>query len=204
MIRYIFAILFSLFSLLPTQAKVLSKLYNIDYGKAKLHYFYDDSKFTVRVSGIPNNVDILQVASHNNEKSPKIHIIGKSNLQVEHGAASSFVDFNMQVDKNEASFTQQKASELKFKAFKKSYDEEGNEYFEIIESFSNFVRSRTCSDTVDEVCAVLKRACRPGDSRCLEGNNEVVQSFKNECEMEKHGANLMYTGACADTDLNRN
>lgn len=190
-----------LFLVLPANSKALTKVYDVEYRKSKLHYFYDGCKFTVRVNGIPSDIDILQVTSHNQEKSPEAHVLGGSNQDVKHGSGGSFAEFNMEIEKSDIPFTQQKAAELKFKAFQKSTDEEGREYYEITDSFSNFIRVKTCSETVDEVCGVLKRKCRPGDTRCKEGEDELVKTFTNECEMEKFGANIMYTGACATTDI---
>ncbi len=179
-------------SILGVRAE-LAKVYELDFKENQTFYMFAGAKGTVRLKGIPSDVDIIQVQVVQEGMSvPKANILGKRNKVVEHASGlANYVDFNVEVLPEESGRPSKGPIELKFKSFRKL--ESGS--YQIVSDTSNYIRTKHCAGNSPS-CGLIKVKCRPHSTNCVDGMEDVFTSYPNECEVEKAGAILYSKGAC--------
>ncbi len=171
----------------------LGKVYDLDFKENQTFYMYAGAKGTVRLKGIPNDVDIIQAQIvQDGISSPRANILGKRNKTVEHSSGmSSYIDFNIEILPEPSGRPSKGPIELKLKSFRKL--DSGS--YEIVSDTSNYIRTKHCSGN-DPSCGLIKVKCRWGSTNCVNGLEDVFTTYPNDCEAEKAGAQLYSRGAC--------
>ncbi|MDD9897752.1 MAG: hypothetical protein OXU45_02005 [Candidatus Melainabacteria bacterium] len=182
-------ILLVILALLPAQAHV-GKLEELVFKNKKTYYLYNDSKTTLRLTGIPDDIDTLQ-AQIKNPPGDGAHarLIGKRNKTIEDGR---YVDFVVELVPDKNARPQRKSIKLGLKGFSKN----NTGGYDIKTSYVNFIRVKECPQQGESVCAIVKVRCREGSEGCISGQREVFRDFETKCAAEKAGAELHSYGTC--------
>ncbi len=174
-------------------AAQLPKIYDLNFRENQTFYMFADAKATLRYTGIPSGIDIIQAHIVEDEQGPKAHILGIKSKPVEHSAGlANHIDINVEVLPEEGAKPSKSPIVLKLKCFRKL--ESGS--YEIVSTINNYIRTKHCLGASEPACGMVKVKCRHGSANCVDGQEEVTNTFPNECELEKAGARLLFNGAC--------
>lgn len=186
-------LLFILISSILSVRAELGKIYELDFKENQTFYMFAGAKGTVRLKGIPSDVDIIQAQIvQDGMGAPKANILGKRNKVVEHASGlSNYIDFNLEVLPEESGRPNKGPIELKLKSFRKL--ESGS--YEIVSDTSNYIRTKQCAGNSPS-CGLIKVKCRAHSTDCVNGWEDVFTTYPNECEVEKAGAILYSKGMC--------
>ncbi len=177
--------------MLSARAEV-GKVYELDFKENQTFYMFAGAKATIRLKGIPSNVDIIQAQLVEEANSPKGNILGKKNKVVEHKSGlSNYIDFNIEILPEPSGRPNRDPIKLKLKSFRKL--ESGS--YEIVSDTNNYIRTKHCSGNTSS-CGLLKIKCRHDSTNCVDGMEDIFITYPNECEVEKAGAILHSRGMC--------
>jgi hypothetical protein len=188
----LFLLLFFISVGLRVQAEV-GKLYELDFKENQTFYVYADAKATIRLKGIPSDVDVIQaLISPDSTGNFRANLIGKRSKTIEHSSGiANYVDFGIEVLPELSARANKDPIKLKLKSFKKL--ESGS--YEVVSDTNNYIRTKVCSGN-DPSCGLIKVKCRAHSTNCVDGLEEVLTTYPNQCEVEKAGAQFVRIGAC--------
>jgi hypothetical protein len=174
-------------SIIDVKAKTLSKIYEIDYQDSQVLKMYSGGKATVRINSIPYDADVVQVNFSSDNIKDDGHILGHRSLEVNRGAGSNYVEFNIELPELSRADLYKK-----FKLSIKSFKKNSGFGYQVIEKIENYISPNSCINQKDEdVCGLIKQRC-PSGQDCL----TVEKTYNNECELDKAGATYLHHGAC--------
>ncbi len=171
-------------------AVALSKIYEFNFRPQQTVYMHSGTKATIRLLSIPSDIDFLQVSLGRRKNTPRAHLIGKKLIDVKKTANQGVLDINIEIEETKDITEARHPIELKFKSLK-----EIDGKYTVTDHFSNFIRLIICPTNEQPVCGVVQVPCR-SKLRCGESVEEVRQTFKNLCEMEKNGGRILNYGSC--------
>jgi hypothetical protein len=180
---------------LPISAS-LQKIYDVDFSDGQTLYLYSGTKTTLRINQIPRDLDSVQLSVIERPSAPKAMIIGKRLKAVNNENNSSSVEFTIDIPAISHETNIKQLIRLELKTFKKS---EGQAY-EIVDRYTYFIRPINCSLSSNQVCGTLTELCEEDSLACNEDSFKL-QTFNNECEMRKYGADYYHDGACFDSTI---
>lgn len=169
-------------------AKIHSE--EVDYKTSMIQYYHSGSKVKVKLKSLPHNTAQVIISPVNNDKKPKLFIIGSKNLIPEN---DNSIEFTLELEDLKPGTYNTKSSELSITLY--SYLENN---LVIDEKAKLFIRPIICSDDKDEVCATVEVECHKGKQNCQ--NKTENMTFKNRCEMKKNDGVMLHTGACLETE----
>lgn len=174
----------------------VGKVYEVDFVDGQTIYMYSGVKSTLRIKGVPPDLNAVQLSVVEKPGAPKAYILGKRIQSVNTSAGASSVDYVIEIDNVPFGSNLKQLIELDVKTFKKSTERA----YEVVDRIKYFIRPLSCGNEVDEVCALVKSRCRSGNGRCVDDEMKL-RSFTNECEMNKYGAEFFHDGACAPSTI---
>lgn len=190
-VRFFNILIILLLALSPVAEAQVGKLEEMVLTNKKTYYLYNDSKTTLRLTGIPDNVDSIQAQIKNPPgEGAHARLIGARNKPVDSG---HYVDFVVEIVPDANNRPQRKSIKLGLKAFSKKANDDG---YDIKFSYTNFIRVKECPQQGESVCAVVKVRCREGSEACVNGERDVFREFETQCAAEKSGAELHSYGVC--------
>lgn len=174
-------------TLLPSYS-VVGELHELEFKDKQTYYLYNDAKATLRFTGLSADTALIQAQISQANEGPKARIIGSRSKSPEAG----IVDFTVEIIPDVSGRPLKSSIQLKLKTFKKAPD---NAY-EIIDSFTNYIRTKECPKQGPPVCSVVKVNCREGSIDCYDGLKEIYQNFETACDSNKAGATIHSYGLC--------
>ncbi|MBT6844063.1 MAG: hypothetical protein HOA17_09785 [Candidatus Melainabacteria bacterium] len=177
-------------SFLVSSAHV-GKLEELTFVDHKTFYLYKDSKTTLRYSGLPADIDIVQAQLSTKPDGPRARIIGAQNKTIE-GGSNGYVDFVVEILADVDGRPNRSSVQLHLKTFRKT----ATDAYDIISSITNYIRTKECPHQGSRVCSIVKVKCREDSQDCFNGLKEVHKEFENECLADKAGATIYSYGTC--------
>ena len=162
---------------------------NVDYKPSLIKYYHSGAKVHIKLNNLPYGTQQVIVSPINDDKKPKVFVIGKRKLDVK---TDNSIEFTVELEDLQPGTYNTRSSELVLTLF--SYD--NNDKLEILEKAKFYIRPIICSAEGEGVCALVKTFCHKGHGACKE--KEVRRTFINRCEMKKHHGTLLYTGECVE------
>lgn len=140
------------------------------------------------MNSLPYHTEQVIVSAINSDKRPKAFIIGKRQLKV---ANDGSIEFTIELEDLKPGTYNTKSSAILLTLY--SYE---NDKLVIDQKSHLYIRPIICSDQGDGLCATVETECHKGRQNCQAGTED--KTFKNLCEMKKHGGIMLHAGACLE------
>jgi hypothetical protein len=188
MIKVLTILVCLLLNLTKVSAKIHSE--EVDYKTSMIQYYHSGSKVKVKLKSLPYNTAQVIISPVNNDKKPKLFIIGSKNLIPQN---DNSIEFTVELEDLKPGTYNTKSSEIAITLY--SYLENN---LVVDEKAKFFIRPIICSDDKDEVCATVEVECHKGKQNCE--NKTENMTFKNRCEMKKQEGIMLHSGACLEAE----